>query len=274
MISLIFTIIFFLWVTFQVFPADIGDFDRLLRYYGTEEGSFYVKYLEFSSKAYFSKIPPILDSKHIFRSLSVTLCYLPLILLVVKKGSNLNKGITILGLLFFLDIGHSLQFFRTYLSINIIILGWTYSSFFRSALLIMATTIHQGVGLIFLSHSIIKRISLIFILITLFGLYYLLPTDFFDHLSHSLWIVRTDYTYVKLHILYLPIMVTVLSIQIILIIIARDTMLIVFFIAMVLSIILSINGIFSELLLRVNFYAVEILFSLQFIFLKKRFTID
>jgi len=256
------------WVTLQEMPANVGDFDRLIKYYNAESG-FYLKYLEISTKAYFSTLPSVLKNEHIFKSLTVTISYIPLILLVVKRGGHLNKFMTTLGLLFFLDVGHALQFFRTYLALNIIIFASIYSSYLRSTLLILSTTVHQGIGLLFLSSSIITRLSMTGISIILIGLYFLTPAQILDHAIHSLWVIKTNTYYIRLHMMYLPIMLTILSLQFLTIIIWREVIPTIVFFIIVLSILLSLNGILSEALFRLNFYIVEIVFSLQFIFSKK-----
>jgi hypothetical protein len=258
-------------------PENIGDFDRLVSYY-QEDILWYSKLFEVVTKFYFTQIPNQVMSAELFKVLTVLLCYLPLVHLVEKCRNRNNQLISLILLCVCIDAGHTLQFARTYLVLNILVLVLFYYQR-RFWIGISTITIHQGIGFIYLFYSIIRvaRIYSLLILLALISTINLYLNmnigtiiSALEFLKHSLWIFDSVEYYGQLNMLLLPKLISVLACQCIFVLVAWEIISVSVLTTLVICILFIVFGLFGEIIFRINCYILEVIFPLQFVLIKKR----
>ena len=257
-------------------PNRSSDFEFLIRTYNTEEFSFYQKPIEFISKYYFIFLFYAFENNSYFQQyLTVIAVYMPIVWFVLRQKHNfLFQIFALLGMYLLFDIGHTLQFCRTYFALNLIIFFVT-NRRLRLVISCIATSVHQALGVIYLFVYGLSRPVLLLLISPLASLIiYINDPNFFvelfSHAKHSFWVFRPNEDMQYIINLYSKRFSICILFSIIFALVVQSMTALIVVMGMLFLYVFAYFNVMPEVILRCAFYYCEIYLFLNFYFIQER----
>ena len=241
--------------------------------------NWYSKPLEWFTFFYFKYFLTNFSNAYYFELFTILLCYAPIVIMLYLCKDLVLWSMGLLAFCVLNDPGHSLQFFRFYLALNVMLVLTLVNYKYRILVISFPMMVHQSVGVIYVLISLFSYIIklsawqcmvIIFFILCLSIRYTGELTDVGVMLHHSFSIMDNDIYYANLNTLLIPKLIVLFAFQICVVIVFQEINFYLMLSVISMCIVTVMLGILGELLFRVNCYVIEILFPMHVLLSRKK----